>query len=177
MLSYLLPGDGRGAEIGLGELVTQTLTEADSQSNIQNEIVGGQLSVVSGQLHGGVCEGAGLAGDQAVGAERKGDGDQTIRSKGRQCFSRSGECLRGSAGASDSPHQDASPKKRRLTERYWRRDRKQLRKLLAAIELERRKADKEQGDDAVTGKHTLESLAWRLPNVATVLGAFHPRSP
>ena len=157
--------------------MTQTLTEADSQSNIQNEIVGGQLSVVSGQLHGGVCEGAGLAGGQAVGAERKGDGDQTIRSVGRQCASRSGECLRGSAGASDSPHQDASPKKRRVTERYWKRERKHFRTSLAAIELERRKADKELADVDASLKQMFDRMASMLPDSAKVLREFFSRAP
>jgi hypothetical protein len=194
-------GDG----IGRDELVTLMVTGQGGQSNVQNEIAGSQLSVVSGQssvvscplsvvsgqssevsgplsavsgqLDGGVCDGAGLAGARTVGGKQTGDGDQTIRSVGRQRASQSGERTRGLAGGSNSPGRDASPKKRRLTERYWRRDRKQLRKLLAAIEIERRKAEKEDDEDDVIVKHTLESLAWRLPNVAKVLGAFHPRSP
>jgi hypothetical protein len=168
-------GSGDGSERGDG--VTQVLTEDGCQSNVQNEI--GQLSVVGCPLGEEGCGGAGLAGGQSVGGEKEGEGDQRIRSKGGLCASRSGERLRGSAGASGSFQQDAGalPKKRRVTERYWKRDRKQLRKELAKAVLTRRQAEACEDADAESFAQMLDQLEVEFPESVKILREFDRRAP
>ena len=81
VLSNLLPGDGRGDEVGLGGAVTLMLTEADSQSNIQNEIGGAGLEEAGGST---ADEDEGGVGERKEGESDRSDGsDGSDRSAGR----------------------------------------------------------------------------------------------
>jgi hypothetical protein len=201
-----MPGDGRGAEIGLGGAVTQMLTEADSQSNIQNEIGGAGLEEAGGSTadedEGGVGErkegnrtdrtdqtdqrdGPGVvtqAADDAAEENCDGDSDGAGLSGPQHPWWDSDGAARAARFATIPAHasaggrgpraaktKDGGPTKKRPTERFWKRDRKQWRKIMAKVELECRKGETDEDLDDVPLKDMLDDVKRLLPNSVKVL--------
>jgi hypothetical protein len=197
-------GPGGPAEAGFGngsegvqrdDSVTQVLTEASCQSNIQNEIGGG--GDPSGARDPRRSAAAGGRESSSAGGPRTTmttDGlDKWPCSGPRQDASASGKRPRGSAGGSHSLDQRRSAGgsagashsanhgglagNKGLTKRFWKRDRKQWRKVLASMELERRKGRDREDLDALAQEEKLESVEWLLPNSVKMLREHSGGSP
>jgi hypothetical protein len=151
-------GMGEGVELEAGFLrdghgveqdnvVTQVLMQEGCQSNEQNELYGCQFSVVSGQLLEGEAGGRGDGGDRSGGRGPR----------------------RTTAGGGDID--------RRFTERFWKRDRKQWRKLMTKLELMRRNGETQEDLDDETLKEMLDRVPLLNPNSVNGLRGHLPRSP
>ena len=176
-------GDGRSVE--QDDVVTQVLMQEGCQSNVQNEIGGGERGIVggsTGDAAGGgeeTCPAVGWfggSGDVAFAERKTTMVEQESRAElvsARQGYGGEGSGGRGPRRTTAG----AGVIKRGITERYWKRDRKQWRKVLARLELMRRNGETQEDMDDMAVKEMLDRVPLLYPTRVDVPRSHLPRTP